>query len=47
MSENEQGTYEAPQIIYEGDLEIRAGSNLPTPGSGSLDEFDDWMGSGH
>jgi hypothetical protein len=46
MSEKEQGTYEAPQIVYEGDLEIRAGSPPGTFG-GSLDEFDDLMESGN
>ena len=44
MREKEQGTYEAPQIVYEGDLEIRAGS--PDSIGGPLDEFDDLLESG-
>lgn len=31
--------YEAPEIVYEGDLEIQAGSPLSVPGD--LD-FEDW-----
>jgi hypothetical protein len=31
--------YEAPEIVYEGDLEIQAGSPLGVPGGV---DFEDW-----
>jgi hypothetical protein len=33
----EKQTYEAPSIVYEGDLEIQAGSPLSV-----VDDFEDW-----
>lgn len=32
--------YQAPEIIYEGDLEIQAGSPLGVPDLLELDEFE-------
>ena len=31
--------YEAPEIVYEGDLEIQAGSPLSVPGNLDLEEW--------
>jgi len=33
--------YEAPEIVYEGDLEIQAGSPLGVPGGLDFD-LEDW-----
>jgi len=32
--------YEAPEIVYEGDLEIQAGSPLSIPGEFDLEEWE-------
>lgn len=34
---NEQLTYETPEIVFEGELEIQAGSPLSV-----ISEFEDW-----
>ncbi len=33
-------SYETPAIVYEGDLEVHAGSPLGGPGLSGLEEFD-------
>jgi len=35
-----QEQYTSPEIVYEGDLEIQAGSPLGIPDSLDLDEFE-------
>ena len=37
---NQEEQYTSPEIIYEGDLEIQAGSPLSIPESLDLDEFE-------
>jgi len=37
---NQEEQYTSPEIIYEGDLEIQAGSPLGTPDLMDLDEFE-------
>jgi len=42
MKHTEEITYEAPQIVYEGELEIQAGSPLSIPSDWEDMEDLDW-----